>query len=113
MSDQTRKRIASRLLARANASRTKQAAKQPEQVKPAKADTGPSVTNYRPDEPAWADPSWKPASTGTLTVEALERHRAAQKWAELRARYAGGGTDDMGNRLGVPPGFDPISGHRL
>lgn len=112
MSDQRQRAIASNRRKRLHErAATKQAESRPEQVAP---DKGPRVTNYKPEAPPWADPNWRPAATGPAVSESLEAYRRAQEWAALRERFGrGGGYDDMGNRNYCPPGFDPITGHKL
>lgn len=117
MSDSKQKAIAtrrrSRLLERAEQAgkQAQNSAKQAVQAPP--ADTGPRVVNVHDDTPAWCRGDWKPA-TSTNTSELLARHRALQAWAELRARYGGGGYDDMGNRIDrAPAGYHPLFGWKL
>lgn len=106
----SKKRVRSKLLARAQA---KQPESRPQQVESPKRDTGPSVTRYEPEAPPWARPDWKPAASGPSTSEVLERHQRRQEFEALRARL-GGGTDMFGHTdRPVPAGFDPLFGWKL
>lgn len=106
----SRKRVRSRLLARAAKSRPAAAPKQAEQ---APTDAGPRVVGMPDSTPPWARADWQPARTGPAVSESLAAWQRMQEWEALRARHGGASVDMFGHRDHAPAGFHPLFGWKL